>query len=124
LRRENDLVIRTNIVGNGGLSKWALGELKQGNNIKGYTNSYFNPVHVNQLAKFITMHPDLKGIVNVGSSNSISKYEFICNLAELHGYDKNLILPLELEKEQDLTINEQDNLTFKYDLLYEDILYS
>jgi dTDP-4-dehydrorhamnose reductase len=124
LRRENDLVIRTNIVGDGGLAKWALGELKQGNTINGYMNSMFNPVHVTQLAKHITLHPDLNGIVNVCSTEIISKYKFISKLAKLKGYDKNLILPVEIEHNQDLTVNEEDNKTFKYNLPYEDILYS
>lgn len=124
LERENDLVIRTNIVGYGGLAKWALNELSKGRSINGYTNSIFNPVHVSQLAKFITLYPELKGIVNVCSDIPMSKYKFISKLAELKGYDKNLILPVEIEHNQDLTVNEDNNKTFKFTLPYEDVLYS
>ena len=123
-KRSNDLVIRTNIVGKGGLAAWALAELKQGKSINGYTNSFFNPVHVSQLAKFITLHPTLRGTVNVCSKESMSKYTFLCNLAEAKGYNSDRIIPVELEQSQDLTVNEENNLTFNYSVPYEDVFYS
>ena len=36
LRDKNDLVIRTNIIGEGGLVKWALDNLKKGKKIKDF----------------------------------------------------------------------------------------
>ena len=118
------MVIRTNIVGKGGLSAWALKELSQGKKINGYTNSYFNPVHVSQLAKFISTNPTNTGIVNVCSQDSISKYTFLCKLAESVGYDTSLITPIEIDSKQNLTVNEESNLTFNYKIPYEDIFYS
>ena len=124
LSREGDLVIRTNIVGKGGLSQWALRELKLGRSINGYTNSIFNPVHVNQLSEFIKQNLELTGVVNVCSEDVISKYDFINKLADLYGYNKGLVFSKKLYETQDLTINEEDNITFKYSLPYEDVLYS
>ena len=53
LKRQKDLVIRTNIFGNKGLVEWALKKIKTDKIIYGYTDVKFNPVHVDQLSNYI-----------------------------------------------------------------------
>ena len=66
LKRQKDLVIRTNIFGNKGLVEWALKKIKTDKIIYGYTDVKFNPVHVDQLSNYIlnNMNKD-SGIINV-----------------------------------------------------------
>ena len=117
LNRDNDLVVRTNIYGNGGLAKWALDNLNQGNKINGYSNVIFNPVSTLQLADFLTNHSqNCNGIVNVGSSSTITKYDFVKILALKYGIDPSLISPLEIKGDLDLRIP-LTNQYFVYNLL-------
>lgn len=114
LERESDVVIRVNIYGDGGLVKWAKDNLQQSNNINGYSNVVFNPVHVDQLSDFIKNHAlTSTGTMNVISDEVISKHEFLSRLAEKKGYDKGLITPVTVNSNQDLTVNTAEG-TIKY----------
>jgi dTDP-4-dehydrorhamnose reductase len=117
LKRENDLVIRTNIIGNGGLREWALRELKNNNKIRGFTNVYFNPVHVDQLSEFIAKNINLKGVVNFCSTEKISKYQFLRKLSSIYNFSDKNVLPVKFKKSRDLTVKENPNIkTYKVDL--------
>jgi dTDP-4-dehydrorhamnose reductase len=117
LKRENDLVIRTNIIGDGGLREWALRELKNNNKINGYTNVYFNPVHVDQLSDFIAENINLSGMVNFCSTEKISKYQFLRNLSSIHNFSDKNVLPVKFKKSRDLTVKESSNIkTYKVNL--------
>jgi dTDP-4-dehydrorhamnose reductase len=108
LKRETDLVIRTNIYGNGGLVNWALKELNKGSKINGYTDVIFNPLSTLQLSKIIVESFQESGIINTGTKSIISKYDFLKILALKNNLDVNLIFPTKNNKYQDLTVDLKD----------------
>ena len=96
LERENDLVIRTNIIGDGGLVKWALDNLKRGKKINGFSNVIFNPIHVDQLSEFISKNIEkYKGVLNLASFDHISKYNFLKSIATKYKIEE-LIQPIKV----------------------------
>lgn len=105
LQRPNDLVIRTNIYGNGGLVNWAIEELSNNKKINGYTDVMFNPLSTLQLSKVIINSFDESGIINTGTRSTISKYDFLKILALKNNLDINLISPTKNNIFQDLTVN-------------------
>lgn len=108
LKRKGDAVIRVNIYGDGGLIKWATGELEKGNKINGYNNVIFNPVHVNQLSHFIREYGlSSEGLIGVVSDETLTKYEFLDRMAGKQGLDTSLIKPTPAFAYLDLTIKEE-----------------
>ncbi|KGI39720.1 dTDP-4-dehydrorhamnose reductase family protein [Clostridium tetani] len=95
----NTVVIRTNIYGvhslkGKSLAEWAIEKLSDNNNINGFTDVYFNPVYVGQLARVIKglcKEVDYNGMLNVGSDKYISKHEFLKELAKVFNYPNKLI---------------------------------
>lgn len=95
-------VLRTNIYGfstpqKKSLFEWAIKELNDGNKITGYTNVFFNPLYINQVALLIDLiiqREIPKGIYNLGANEVISKYEFLVKIANYWDYDQNLISPV------------------------------
>jgi dTDP-4-dehydrorhamnose reductase len=105
LKRKGDLVIRTNIYGDGGLAKWAINNLKSQQKINGYSNVIFNPVSVKQLSSFLKFESyKFSGIVNIGSSSIVSKYDFIKILALKYNFDLDLISPFVIKGDTNLTV--------------------
>ena len=103
--KENNVIIRTNIYGNGGLIKWAVNELNNGNKINGYTNCIFNPVSVRQLSVLIYKNIDnLNGLINVGSNLIISKFDFLKLIAKKINLNSELIFPKLTIENLDLTV--------------------
>ena len=103
--KENNVIIRTNIYGNGGLIKWAVNELNNGNKINGYTNCIFNPVSVLQLSQLIYENIDnLNGLINVGSNFKISKFDFLKLIAKKNNLNSELIFPKLTKGNLDLTV--------------------
>lgn len=95
----NSLVLRGNIYGfheppgTHSLAEWALSEFQKGNQINGFTDSYFNPLYTGQLAWILLELSglNLKGILNVGTDLGVSKYEFLCMLAQEFGFKKDMV---------------------------------
>ena len=79
----HSLILRTNFFGksldSNTLVDWLYDSLKKNKIISGYYNILFSPLHVNTLSKIIIkiLNQRKKGIFNVGSKNSISKYDFL-----------------------------------------------
>ena len=79
----HSLILRTNFFGKSldcnTLVDWLYDSLKKNKIISGYRNIFFSPLHVNTLSKIIMkiLNQRKKGIFNVGSRNSISKYDFL-----------------------------------------------
>ena len=80
----NALIVRTNffgrsISGSTSLLDWVLTQIEDENEIKGFTDVFFNPVSINFLIKSIDtlLARDSKGIYNVASRQVISKFDFI-----------------------------------------------
>jgi len=124
LLNKNNLVIRTNIVGKGGLADWAITNLQNNNQINGFCNSIFNAIHVDQLSTSI--HDQLlsiSGIVNVAGNYNMSKYDFLYCLALLFNLPTKNITPTSLPNSQDLVIKDLDiqhNLSETFGFLKND----
>ncbi len=92
------LVLRTNMYGwnaqeKSSLAEWILGKLANSENLNGFSDVIFTPLLVNDLAD-ITLElvkKDVTGIVNLGCSEAISKYEFARAVARTFGCDEELI---------------------------------
>ena len=110
LNGKRNLVIKTNIYGKGGLVDWAVNELKNNKNIKGYNEVHFNAIHVQQLANFIKDNLHLKGRINIAGDSIISKYEFLVMVSNYLGLDMSLIQPQSTPKD-DLSLS-LDSLDF------------
>ncbi len=98
---KNSTIIRTNIYGinvqnKKSIFEWVIENLKNDTAFNGFTDIYFTPVLTNRFAKILTKiyESNFKGTVNIGSTDKINKYEFACIVADVFGYDKNLILPI------------------------------
>ena len=77
----------------------------------------FNPIHVDQLSKFIFKNiQKYKGVLNLASFNHISKYNFLKFLATKCKIDSNLIQPIKVNGDTDLTIP-FENQYFKFNLM-------
>ncbi|MEJ0034117.1 MAG: SDR family oxidoreductase [Bacteroidota bacterium] len=95
------IVVRTNIYGihhpfSKSLAEWAYTEWIAGRKINGFTDVFFNPVFTGQLAEIIRWLIDENipvPVLNVGSNECISKYEFLRLLAEEIGVDPALLEP-------------------------------
>jgi dTDP-4-dehydrorhamnose reductase len=94
----NALILRTNIYGinsfkKRSLAEWAIQNLIERKQINGFTDVYFNPLYTKQLADVIIelLSTSAIGIVNAGSSDHISKYDFLCKLSQAFGFDTSLI---------------------------------
>jgi len=103
LRKENSLILRTNIFGwniqqKESLAEWILNELLKKHEIKGFRNICFSSIYTFELAKILekALAKDLNGVYNCASSDSMSKYEFACALADRVGLTRELIRPVEV----------------------------
>lgn len=95
----NVLVLRTNIYGfkkpsGSSLAEWALQSLEEGKSISGYTDVFFNPLYIGQLSNLILKCIDrqLRGLFHVGTSQYISKFDFLKALALVMGYPESMIM--------------------------------
>ncbi len=106
LKRRNSLVLRTNffgwnvLEGKFSLAEWVIHELSRGNEIKGLTDCHFSSIYTFELAKILDLaiQRDLSGIYNCASSTSLSKYEFLCKVADKLGLNKDLIKPISVDE--------------------------
>ena len=106
----NYYIIRTNIFGissnnKNSLFEWAYKNLRNKNNITGFTNVYFNPLYVSHLTEilFNILQTNINyGIYNLGSSSYISKYDFLKLISQNFNFNDKLITPM--------LFNNNDNL--------------
>jgi dTDP-4-dehydrorhamnose reductase len=109
LNNQSNIVLRTNIYGKGGLAEWAVSNLKDKKQIKGFSNVLFNAIHVGQLSNVIKdlLHAKtvFGGVINVAGNYTISKYDFICLVANYLDLDVGLISKSSSNLSQNLVIN-------------------
>lgn len=93
------LIVRTNIVGFRGNStktfvEWAIHEFEFKKTINGFTNMFTSSIDVKTFVTllFLLVNDRKTGTYNIGSKDSISKYEFLLNLAKLFQVE-NLVKP-------------------------------
>ena len=104
LKKENSLVLRTNIFGwniqdKKSLGEWILEELMAGRRINCFADAYFSSIYTIELSRVIdiAIQNNLSGIYNCGATNSCSKYEFACKIASCFEFDKTLIAPISID---------------------------
>ncbi len=104
LGRKGSLILRTNFFGwniqdKYSLGEWVIHELTQKKMIQGFTDCIFSTIYTFELAKILdsAIKKDLSGIYNCASSTSMSKYEFLLEIAKRLGLDKSLINPIPVD---------------------------
>ncbi|MGK0466314.1 dTDP-4-dehydrorhamnose reductase family protein [Clostridium sp.] len=102
----NAIVIRTNIYGfhipkSKSLVEWAIENFSKQKDINGFTDVYFNPVYVGELAGvilYLCTHVEYNGILNVGCKEHISKYDFLRKLAQQFLYSERLVHKISVDE--------------------------
>lgn len=93
----NHVIVRTNFYGNHSQGKSLfnniLSKLKNREQFTGFDDVIFSPLEVSNLSDLISdvTFSNYRGILNLSSNESISKYQFCCKMAEVFGFDSNLI---------------------------------
>jgi dTDP-4-dehydrorhamnose reductase len=94
------LVTRVNIYGWNGqnkesLAEWILHRLERGEPVPGFTDVYFTPVLVQDLAEilFCMLERNLQGLYHVAGSERVSKYEFARRIARVFALNELLVTP-------------------------------
>ncbi len=127
LQRPGSLVLRTNFFGwnvtnKYSLAEWVVKELSMGNRIKGFADSHFSSIYTFDLANLIDqiIRKDLSGLYNCGCSTSLSKYEFLKQVAKAAGLDEALIEPISVD-EANLKAKRSKNISMNVDKLSRDL---
>ncbi|BDB54705.1 NAD(P)-dependent oxidoreductase [Flavobacterium ammoniigenes] len=103
---KNHYILRTNIYGfnvpmKKSLFEWGYTELKDSKTINGFSNMYFNPMYVGQLAeiieKIIVSNIEY-GIYNVATNEKISKYDFLLKIKKEFDFSKQYINRIEFNQ--------------------------
>ena len=94
------LIVRVNfygwsLSGSRSLAEFFFYHLRDGKQVRGFTDVHFCPLVVNDLAEILLEMVDrrLRGVYHVVSSQSISKYEFGCAIARWFDLNDRLIKP-------------------------------
>lgn len=104
LKKENSLILRTNLFGwniqnKKSLGEWILEELTAKQKIHGFKDAYFSSIYTMELARIIhiSIMKNLTGVYNCSACDSCSKYEFALKIADCFGLDKTLISPISID---------------------------
>lgn len=97
-----DAVIRTSIFGwnavkeKKSFSTWIHDELSNGRKVEMFTDQIKSLILVNDLAAVLRdiIERKISGILNITSTDAVSKYEFALKMAEAFGFDKGLVKPI------------------------------
>jgi dTDP-4-dehydrorhamnose reductase len=118
------IVLRTNIYGfhlplGKSLAEWAIDSLSRQIPIKGFTDTFFNPLYTKQLAEIIKFFSfsDYEGVYNTVSDEVVSKYDFLVRLAEKFGFSKELISKAEISGSEQLVASRPKNTYLNRDKL-------
>jgi len=94
---ENYLIIRSNFYGlddnRKTLLNWIISTLQKNETLTGFEDVFFSPLEVSNLSELIielALKP-MNGIIHLASDKRISKYQFIIEVAEIFGFNKDLI---------------------------------
>ncbi len=129
LKKENSLILRTNLFGwniqdKESLGEWILGQLKAKQRIKGFKDACFSSIYTMELARVIhiSIMRNLTGVYNCGAIDSCSKYEFCLKVANCFGLDRTLITPISID-DFDFKAKRGKNLTLNVDKLQKALDY-
>lgn len=102
-KKENSLILRTNLFGwniqkKQSLGEWILDALRAKQKISCFEDAYFSSIYTMELARVIdiSIKENLTGIYNCGGLNPCSKYEFANKIADCFGLDKTLVQPISI----------------------------
>lgn len=114
------LVLRTNIYGfktpaGHSLGEWAIKSLLEKKTITGYSDIYFNPMYVGQVAGLLPRLMNQHGILNLGCSENLSKFAFLRALAEV--FEMNPEQVSETISPQDTSLRRPKNTTLNIEKL-------
>lgn len=72
--------------------------LKKKEKIKAAYNQIFNPTDVNMISYFVrkALNKNLKNLYHLANSKIMSRYDFALSIANEYGFDKNLIIPVDI----------------------------
>jgi len=75
---------------------WALGELEEGNEIRIITDQFSTPTYAPDLARACVeaASDGLSGVYHAAGPERTSRYEFTVLIAEVFGYDPDLVMPI------------------------------
>ncbi|MBW9220546.1 dTDP-4-dehydrorhamnose reductase [Methanothermococcus sp. SCGC AD-155-N22] len=75
---------------------WVLKGLKEGKEIKAVVDQWNTPTYVYELTEGIVKiyEKGIRGLYHFGGGEKVSRYEFTLKVAEVFGYDKELIKPV------------------------------
>ena len=100
----NALIIRSYFyghspAGNRSLLEWVLVRALAGEKVPGFTDSFFSPISVHDFANALdaAINNETFGLLNLGSSNAISKYEFARMVMEAYNCDMSLLRPITVD---------------------------
>ena len=92
----NYIIVRTNFFGRGkrfepSFLDWIINNFQIGNLTKGYEDVFFSPIGVQTLLETVEelIEIDFNGLINISSSESISKFDFIHMVAQKMNFDRN-----------------------------------
>ena len=119
------LIVRTNFFGWGtsyrqSFSDIILNTLIRGEQITLFEDVYFTPIIINQFIEMVNILVNKKqtGVINISSSERITKYHFGILIAEIFGLKKNLIQKglindnkNLLKRPKDMSLNNKNGLT-------------
>jgi dTDP-4-dehydrorhamnose reductase len=105
---DNYYILRTNIYGfntpmKTSLFEWGYTELNNKKSINGFSNMFFNPMYVGQLATLIERIVTDEigfGTYNVGAADKISKYDFLSKIASDFNFTSNAVVPVEFDQKE------------------------
>jgi dTDP-4-dehydrorhamnose reductase len=88
------------LTGKRSLAEFFFYNLQAGKQLKGFTDVFFCPLLVNDLAEILLamLEKELSGLYHVVSSDCISKYDFGVAVADKFGFDSELIAPVSVEE--------------------------
>lgn len=102
-RVADSLVVRTNIFGwsprRSSLPEWILGRLERCEQVPGFADVRFNPIHAGDLADLIlrALEVRLTGILHLAGGQACSKYDFALALAHAFRHDPSLVQPASID---------------------------
>jgi dTDP-4-dehydrorhamnose reductase len=79
--------------------EWVLVRAQSGNEVPGLTDSYFSPISVDDFADALdaVITNNASGLLHIGSSDRISKYEFAKIVMEIYDCDMSLLKPITVD---------------------------
>ena len=85
--------------GNRSLLEWVLVRALVGDEVPGFTDSFFSPISVHDFADELDAAIDAgtSGLLHLGSSNAISKHEFARMVMEAYECDLSLLRPITVD---------------------------